>query len=123
MEDGRIIAISGSVGNTQTDSCWVWITNDGRYAYVTNLISGTISSYRVDQDGNLSLINAVAAKTGDRSLPEDMAASGDGRYLYVLLTAVGQVARFQVNGNGNLTLVDRDGGIPAMAGATGLVAR
>lgn len=123
LEDGRISLISGSVGNTQTDTCWVWITNDGRYAYMTNFISGTISSYRVDQDGNLSLLNAVAANIGERSQPEDMAASEDGRYLYVLLTGVGQVASFQVNGNGSLTPVDRDGGIPAMAGATGLAAR
>lgn len=123
LEDGRISLISGSVGNTQTDTCWVWITNDGRYAYMTNFISGTISSYRVDQDGNLSLLNAVAANIGDRSQPEDMAASEDGQYLYVLLTGVGQVASFQVNGNGSLTPVDRDGGIPAMAGVTGLAAR
>ena len=123
LEDGRLRLISGSVGNTQTDSCWVWITKDGRYAYTTNFISGTISSYRVGDDGSLSLLNAVAANTGNSSQPVDLDSSEDGQYLYVLLTGVGRVASFRVNSDGSLTPIDNDLGLPAMAGASGLVAR
>lgn len=124
LDDGRLRLISGSVGNTQTDSCWVWITNNGRYAYLTNFISGTISSYRVSDNGSLSLLRAVAADTGITSQPIDLDASEDGQYLYVLLTGTGRVATFRVDSsNGSLTPVDNDGGIPPLAGASGLAAR
>ena len=40
----------------------------------------------------------------------------------VLLTGVGQVAAYRIDMNGRLVLLHRVGGIPAMAGATGLAA-
>jgi 6-phosphogluconolactonase len=120
--NGTIQVISGSVGNGQTDACWIVITNDGRFAYETNFISGTISSYSVAVNGSLSLLNAAAASTGEMSQPEDMDLSGDGRYLYALLTGTGRVAAYQIEKNGSLTSLGQFSNIPPMAGATGLAA-
>lgn len=122
LADGTLQVISGSVRNQQTDSCWIVITNDGRFAYETNFLSGTISSFALGGDGSLSLLNAVAAATGEMSQPEDMDLSVDGRYLYALLTGTGRVAAFRIEANGGLTSLGTFGGIPAMAGATGLAA-
>jgi 6-phosphogluconolactonase (cycloisomerase 2 family) len=37
------------------------VTPNGRYAYTTNTGSGSISGYRIDRDGALSLLDATAA--------------------------------------------------------------
>jgi 6-phosphogluconolactonase (cycloisomerase 2 family) len=122
FSDGSVQLITGSVGNMQTDACWVVITNDGLFAFVTNFLSGTISSYNVALDGSLSLLNGAAAMTGMMSQPEDMDLSLGGQFLYVLLTGAGQVAAFRIEANGGLTPLGNAGGVPPMAGATGLAA-
>jgi 6-phosphogluconolactonase (cycloisomerase 2 family) len=76
--------ISPSIGTTQTAACWVVISNDGKYAYVTNTGSGSVSSYRIEKDGSISLLEAQAGLTGDGSSPIDMALSNNGRFLYAL---------------------------------------
>lgn len=42
---------SRSVGNKQTDACWLVVTKNGRYAYPASFGSGTISSCGVAEDG------------------------------------------------------------------------
>ncbi len=121
--DGTITVISGSVVNLQTDVCWVVITIDGRYAYTANFGSGTISSYRLDLSGALTLINGNAAFLGDMSQPVDLALSADGRFLYLLLRGTGAVAAFRIEGNGSLTALGVvAGGLPVADGASGLAA-
>ncbi len=122
--DGRINVISGSVQNGQTDSCWVVVSKDQRYAFTANFGSGTISSFRIDaSSGALSLINGVAAVTGATSQPVDLALSADGQYLFLLLRGTGGVASFRIEADGTLTprgIVV--GGLPVNDGASGLAA-
>ena len=121
--DARINVISGSVANGQTDSCWVVITRDQRFAYIANFGSGTISSYRIDASGALTLINGGAASTGATTQPVDLALSDDGGYLFLLLRGAGAVASFRIEANGGLTprgVVA--GGLPVNDGASGLAA-
>lgn len=121
--DGTITVISGSVANGQTDVCWVLITNDGRYAYTANFGSGTISSYRFDPSGALTLLNGNAASFGDMTQPVDIAFSADGRYLYQLLRGAGAVAALRVESDGSLTQLGVvAGGLPVGDGASGLAA-
>ncbi len=121
--DGTISVISGSVANGQTDVCWVLITNDGRYAYTSNFGSGTISSYRFDASGALTLIDGAAASLGNTTQPVDSDLSGDGRFLYQLLRGAGAVAAFRIENNGSLTALGvTTGGLPVNDGASGLAA-
>ena len=121
-ENGTLSVISGSVPNSQTASCWVEITNNGKFAFVSNTGSGTISSYRINpSDGSLTLLNATAADTGMGSAPIDIALSNNSRILFVLLGGSRSVASFRVWKNGNLTPVDTAGGLPL--GAQGIVAK
>ncbi len=46
--NGSLAVSSGSIPNQQTDTCWIVITNNGRYPYTPNFGSGTISSYAAD---------------------------------------------------------------------------
>jgi 3-carboxymuconate cyclase len=121
-DDGTLNVISGSVPNSQTASCWVVITNNGKFAFVSNTDSGTISSYRINpSDRSLTLLNATAADTGTGSAPIDMALSNNSRILFVLLGGSQSVASFRVWKNGNLTPVDTAGGLPL--GAQGIAAK
>ncbi|MBA3562594.1 MAG: beta-propeller fold lactonase family protein [Gammaproteobacteria bacterium] len=121
--DGTLDVISGSVANGQTDVCWVVITNDGRYAFVANFGSGTISSYRLTASGALTLLNGSAAFLGDMSQPVDLSLSRNGRFLYQLLRGTGAVAAFRIENNGSLTdLGVVEGVLPVADGASGLAA-
>ncbi|HYG61354.1 MAG TPA: beta-propeller fold lactonase family protein, partial [Thermoanaerobaculia bacterium] len=99
--DSTPSVISASVGTGQTATCWVVTT--GPNVYVTNTMSGTISRYRIDRDGDLSLVQAVAGNTG--GAPIDMALSREGNYLYAVVDVTGTIAAFRVEDDGELTPV------------------
>ncbi len=62
-DSGKLALVSGSVDDTRSEVCWAAVTNDGRFAYVTNFGDGTISSYEIANDGALQLRDAVAGST------------------------------------------------------------
>jgi hypothetical protein len=45
---------------TIADTCWIALTDDQRHAYVTNAMSNDISSYRVNPDGTMTLLQSIA---------------------------------------------------------------
>ena len=51
--------------------------------YVSNPGSGQVSSYSLQTDGSISLLNGAATDTSSSSRPIDMALSRDGKNLYV----------------------------------------
>ncbi len=119
---GGLNVVSGSVRNHQTDTCWVIITDDGRYAYTANFGSGTISSYSFDSAGHVRVIKGKAAFLGLTSQPVDLALSADSHYLYLLLRGPGGVASFEIQDDGGLSPLGGvvTGGLPVADGASGL---
>jgi len=121
--DGGLSVISGSVPNRQTDTCWVVITDDGRYVFTANFGSGTISTYGFSAAGKVRLIDGNAASLGVLSQPVDLALSEDSHFLYLLLRGTGGVASFRIEDNGSLEpLGVVTGGLPVADGASGLAA-
>lgn len=120
---GEPVVISGSVTTHQTAACWVVTTDDGRYAYTSNTLSGSISGYRINQTGSLTLLTADGRTgvTGADSFPSDMAISGDGRHLYVLNLGTQTIGVFALETDGSLVLQPFVGGIPSSA--VGMVVR
>jgi 6-phosphogluconolactonase len=116
---GDLQVLSPSAGTTQTAACWVVVTNDGRFAYVTNTGSGSISSYEISFDGGLTLLNALAGETGPDSGPIDVDLTHDGRFLYALSSA-GKIDAFRVQAQGGLTPLP---GVKVPTGSNGLAAR
>ena len=115
--DGTLTVASRSVPNGQTDVCWVVVSQDGRFAFG----SGTISSYRFDPSGALTLLDGSAASLGEMSQPVDVSLSKGGTYLYQLLRGAGAVAAFRVESDGALTSLGLVvGGLPVANGASGL---
>ncbi len=112
--------ISPSVATTQTAACWIAISNNGKYAYTTNAGSGSISSYRIAEDGTLTLLNPTAGLIGAGSSPVDMAFSNNGQTLYALANGAHTISIFQMNADGSLTA---QGAVSVPVGVVGLAAR
>ena len=83
--DGTLTPISGSVFNMRSDTCWIVLTDDGKYAYSTNAMSNDISSYRVDPDGSMTLLQSIAGPADDLPAPPavsaDLSLSANSKFL------------------------------------------
>lgn len=121
-DDGALQPISQAVPDGETASCWVLFTADARFAYVSSMGGGAISSFSVSPQGELSLLNAVAADTGGlRSVPLDIAMTRNSEFLYVLTGLAKTVKGYRINDDGSLTPVASLGGFPVSM--QGIVAR
>jgi 6-phosphogluconolactonase (cycloisomerase 2 family) len=116
---GALQVISPSVGTGQTAACWVVVSHDGRFAFVTNTGSSTISSYSIAFDGALQLLESVASTATGAVI--DTALSLDGRYLYALSGNTGNIDAFEVGLQGGLTPLVGISSLPI--GSNGLAAR
>ncbi len=106
-------------GEGQITTCWIVLSPDGEYFFVSNAIDATISSFRfTDASGNVELIQEVAASgVGPGTITDpaigfgatdgwiDLDMSDDGQFLYQLFGLSGAVGVYAVDG-GNLTLVE-----------------
>jgi 6-phosphogluconolactonase len=111
--DGQLTAVSGSVGDTRSEVCWAAVTNDGRFAYVTNFGDGTVSSYEIAGDGSLELRDPVAGSTGQgKKGIRDEAISRDGGYLYAIDADAQKLFGWTVGQDGRLTAVGEFEGVP-----------
>ena len=120
MENVTVV-LSGSVPNGQGAACWVAVSKNGRYAFISNTGSGTVSSYSIAHNGTLTLLNAHAGQMGAGSKPADSAFSQNGRFLYVLGEGSFAVSAFQFQSDGSLTPLAGASGLPMST--VGLAAR
>jgi 6-phosphogluconolactonase len=113
-EPGRLAPVSASVGDTRSEVCWAAATQDGRFVYVTNFGDGTISSYRIGDDGSIALLEAVAGSTrlGEAGV-RDEAISRDGRYLYAIDADAQRVFGWTLGDDGKLAPLGGFEGVPA----------
>ncbi len=110
---GKLAPVSGSVRDTRSEVCWAAVTNDGRFAYVTNFGDGTISSYQIGDDGTLELRDPVAGstQTNEKGI-RDEAITRDGRYLYAIDADAQKLFGWTVAGDGDLVPIDSNADVP-----------
>lgn len=120
-EDGPLTTLSPSVATQQTAACWVVATKNGKFAYTTNTGSASVSGYRINRDGTLSLLkaNGVSGTTG--AGPIDMGFSNNSRFLYTLNGRADSISVFRVEEDGELWPVQEVIGVPV--NAAGLASR
>jgi 6-phosphogluconolactonase (cycloisomerase 2 family) len=121
MHLGSFELVSASVPTTETAACWAVATRNGRFVYVTNTGSGTVSGYSVANDGALALLDADGVTGVTGGAPIDAALSQNSQFLYVLAGGVLAVRAFAVGADGSLTPVGGAAGLPA--GSVGIAAR
>jgi 6-phosphogluconolactonase len=135
-DDGTLTPISVSVRTEQTVSSYIRFTPSGRFAFVSGKGSGAMSSFVVSPNGELTLLQSVAALTGGVfSEPIDEDITPDGKFLYVVtpMAALGNtfflpipsdaaaIMGYRIGEDGALTPVSVVKGLPLSS--VGIVAR
>ncbi len=109
---GDVRVLDGPLATGQGAACWAATTPNGRFAYIANTGSGTVTGIAIHGNGRLDLIDdGATGMTG--AGPTDLGTSADGRYLYVLNGGGDSLSAFHI---GN------DGGLDALTGVSGLPA-
>ncbi len=116
-----------------TSACWIVVTPEGSTVYVASASGATISSYRLNDDGSLTLIDGTAA-AGDPAMPFaddpladadgfiDLALSEDGDYLYQLLGLEGAINVYEVGEDGSsLSFLQATSGLLPGSNVQGIV--
>jgi 6-phosphogluconolactonase len=124
QSDGTLTAISSSVPTLGSANCWNVVTPDGRFVYVSNAGSGSISGFAIGSGGTLTpLPGTILALNPTGSANIDIAVSSDGKFLYTLNAGTGAVGIFAIQPtNGTLTELGTAGSLPAAAGLNGIAA-
>lgn len=118
---GGLHTRSASVATAQTAACWVVVTNNGKFAYVTNTQSASVSGYAIGRDGSLTLLNEDGRTGETGETPIDVAFSRNDRFLYTLNSGSDSISAFEVMADGSLVAVDGVDGL--IDGYVGLASR
>ncbi|MFB9313802.1 lactonase family protein [Nocardioides plantarum] len=112
VDGGQLSPLGETVGNNQTDTCWIVVTHDQRFAFTSSPFEGgAISTYSLSSGGALTLAHPSAtAKDGVDVIDNvvtngvtDLALSQDSRFLYQLNSFEGLLYSFRVESDGRLT--------------------
>lgn len=120
INGGQAALVDGPIATTETAACWVAVTNNGRFAYVAETGSGTITGFAIGNDGGLSRLDddGVTGITGGS--PADLALSRNSKFLYVRTGGILDIVAFAVAADGGLTSI---GSTDLPAGTVGIAVR
>ncbi|MFF5522913.1 lactonase family protein [Streptomyces coeruleorubidus] len=123
--DGRLKVLQEPLANGQETLCW--LERAGNYFYGGNTGNSTVTGYRMDEHGTLSLTNGVGIATPPSAKSQgviDLAVTEDEKFVYVQNAVSGTVDGFRVEADGALTKVTTAEGLPAFdeSGMEGIAA-
>ncbi len=102
--------VNGAIPNDQGAPCWVATTKFGRFAFVTNTGSNTISSYYVAPGGYLFLVEKAAVTTGNS--PTDIVVAKNNYNVYEINAKSGSIGEYHRKFFGGLEAVGTVSGLP-----------
>jgi hypothetical protein len=115
---GALSPVGAPVANDGGAACWIEISHDGKFLFVVNTASASISSYSIGQGGTLAFLQSTAP--GEISAgAEDARLSPDGRSLWVVESGGNAVTGFAVQGGSLTPLASATG--PTGATPSGIV--
>ncbi len=123
LPSSKLKTITAAAKTNQLAACWVVVSKNGKYAYVSNTASGTISGFEIKPNGTLTGItnNGVTGNTGVGSGPIDLIISRNGQFLSSLNSQNGTISNFKIESNGSLKPAPTLSELPTTV--NGLVAR
>jgi hypothetical protein len=108
--DDGTLADPKSQSDNQMALCW--ILRVGRYYYVSNTASNTLSAYEISAGGQPTLVGPTGVVATTEPGPIDLASPSETRFLYAQIGS-GSIDGFRVNDDGSLTKLGVVGGLPA----------
>ncbi|MGA7524601.1 MAG: beta-propeller fold lactonase family protein [Acidobacteriaceae bacterium] len=121
--DGTLSAVSQSVPTQGTANCWNAVAPNGKWVYVSNAGSSTISGFAIGQGGTLTPIDGTVVGTNPAgSTNLDIAVSGDSKYVFTLNAGSGTIGIFATTSDGSLTSAGEIDGLPKSGGFNGIAA-
>ena len=94
-------------------------TQNGKYAYVSNAGSASLTGYAVARDGSLRILDMDGVTGSTNGNPLDAAVNVSSRYLYTI-NGNGTISAFEIASDGSLTAIGGAAGLPA--GSVGIAA-
>jgi 6-phosphogluconolactonase (cycloisomerase 2 family) len=120
---GTLSPISTSVPTLGAANCWNAVTPDGRFVYVSNAGSSTISGFATGANGTLTAIpGTVVAANPAGATNLDITVSSDGKFLYTMNSHNGTIGIFAIQKDGTLKNGGTAGGITPNSGFNGIAA-
>jgi 6-phosphogluconolactonase (cycloisomerase 2 family) len=122
--NGTLNVISPSVLNGQLATCWVSSDPHEHFAFTSNTGSRTITTYRINNNGTLSVAEIAYSTWKGLGAPIDSGVSRNGCFFYVLNGNQGSISAFRIGKDGRLIRIQviKDTGLPEL-GAQGLAVR
>jgi 6-phosphogluconolactonase (cycloisomerase 2 family) len=123
--DGKLKILQQPLPSGQEVLCW--LVRAGNYFYGGNTGNSTVTGYRMDKHGKLSLTNEVGIATPPSANSQgviDLAVTEDERFVYVQNAVSGTVDGFRVEADGSLTKVTTAKDLPVFdeSGMEGIAA-
>jgi 6-phosphogluconolactonase len=123
LPDGMLSPISSSVPTLGAANCWNAVTPDGRFVYVSNAGSSTISGFSIAANGSLSALpGTVVGANPNGATNLDITVSADGKFLYTMNSHNGTIGIFAIQKDGTLKNAGAAGGITPNSGFNGIAA-
>ncbi|MGA9243743.1 MAG: beta-propeller fold lactonase family protein [Silvibacterium sp.] len=123
LANGTLSAISTSVPTLGGANCWNVVTPDGRFVYVSNAGSSTISGFAISSTGALSALpGTVVGENPAGATNLDLAVSADGKFLFTLNSMDGTIGTFAIQKDGTLKNLGPANGFSSNSGYNGIAA-
>jgi 6-phosphogluconolactonase (cycloisomerase 2 family) len=123
LANGTLSAISTSVPTLGGANCWNVVTPDGRFVYVSNAGSSTISAFAISSTGALSALpGTVVGENPAGATNLDLAVSADGKFLFTLNSMDGTIGTFAIQTDGTLKNLGPANGFSSNSGYNGIAA-
>jgi 6-phosphogluconolactonase len=121
--DGSLSPITTALPTLGIANCWNAVTPDGRFVYVSNAGSSTLSAFTIGLHGTLAAVGAtVVAANPAGSANLDIAITPDGQFLYSLNSGSGDIGIYAIQQDGSLRGVGIVSGLAPAAGFNGIAA-
>ncbi len=119
--NGLFQVITPSAKTNQSAACWVVVSKNGQYAYVSNTGSDSLTGFKILENGGLKGLNNDGKTAVTGAGPIDMIFSRNGRFLSSLNAKSGTISTFRMLDGGGLKATSTLEKLPTTV--TGLVAR
>ena len=119
----KLTPVSEHVPTFGTANCWNVISPDGKFVYVSNAGTASISGFTIGKTGSLTPISGtIVGNNPQGSTNLDIAISSDGKFVYTLNSGSGEIGVFEVDSDGTLNNLGTAGQFPKSEGYNGIAA-